>query len=42
MRFETPENVLRVEVEVEGVIVTLSKDVLKIDDLEIDLKDARE
>ena len=40
MRFEAPENVL--ETVVDGVVVTLDKDVLKIDDLEVELKDARE
>lgn len=40
MRLEAPENVL--ETVVDGVVVTLSEDVLKIDDLEVELKDARE
>ena len=40
MRFETPENVL--DTVIDGVVVTLEDDVLKIDDLEVELKDARE
>jgi hypothetical protein len=40
MRFETPVD--RLDVVIEGVVLTLDEDVLKIDDLEVELKDARE
>lgn len=40
MRFEAPENV--VETVVDGVVVTLSEEVLRIDDLEIELENAIE
>ena len=40
MRFETPENI--VDTVIDGVVVTLEHDVLKIDDLEIELQDAGE
>ena len=40
MRFEAPENV--VETVVDGVVVTLSEEVLKIDDMEIELENAIE
>jgi hypothetical protein len=39
MRFEAPENV--VETVIDGVVITLSEEKLKIDDLEIELEDAR-
>jgi hypothetical protein len=40
MRLEVPENVLNVVVD--GVAVTLTDEVLKIDDLEVELRDERE
>jgi hypothetical protein len=39
MRFDVLRDVL--EVEVDGVVLTLSGEVLKIDDVEVELKDAR-
>jgi hypothetical protein len=38
MRFEAPENV--VETVIDGVVITLSEEKLKIDDLEIELENA--
>jgi hypothetical protein len=40
MRIEVPENIF--DTVVEGVVVTLSEEVLKIDDLEVELKNAVE
>ncbi len=39
MQLDVPENIL--DLEFEGVMITLSEDVLRIDDLEVELNDAR-